>query len=95
MLTGRLQALPLQDPRTTLKGLVDELDQAQQQAFFREREQGSATGRGFTRTGDTLMSAHFPPFRNADPGRRQQRVMLSSISWATYESLLADLADQS
>ena len=45
VLTTRLQTLPLQDPRTTLKGLVDELDQAQQQTFFAqqvgERSNGS------------------------------------------------------
>ena len=37
VLTSRLQNLPLQDPRTTLKGLVDELDQAQQQTFFAQQ----------------------------------------------------------
>ena len=37
VLTARLQTLPLQDPRTTLKALVDELDQVQQQAFFAPR----------------------------------------------------------
>lgn len=43
-LTARLRTLPLQDPRTTFKGLVDELDQAQQQAFFAERGGELATG---------------------------------------------------
>jgi hypothetical protein len=33
-LTERLGTLPLQDTRITLKALVDELDQVQQQAFF-------------------------------------------------------------
>jgi len=33
-LTERLGTLPLQDTRLTLKALVDELDQVQQQAFF-------------------------------------------------------------
>jgi hypothetical protein len=41
MLTARLQTLPLHDPRTTLKGLVDELDQVQQQAFFAQRQAGA------------------------------------------------------
>jgi P-loop Domain of unknown function (DUF2791) len=36
-LHARLQTLPLQDPRATLKALVDELDQVQQQAFFAQR----------------------------------------------------------
>ena len=34
LLRNRLNALPLQDTRVTLKGLIDELDQAQQEAFF-------------------------------------------------------------
>jgi hypothetical protein len=34
LLTKRLAHLPLQDTRTTLKALVDELDQVQQQRFF-------------------------------------------------------------
>ena len=37
-LTARLQTLPLHDPRATLKALVDELDQVQQQAFFAQRQ---------------------------------------------------------
>ena len=41
VLTARLQTLPLHDPRTTLKALVDELDQIQQQAFFAQRQAGS------------------------------------------------------
>jgi hypothetical protein len=42
-LTARLQTLPLHDPRATLKALVDELDQVQQQAFFAQRQ---VTGEG-------------------------------------------------
>jgi len=34
LLTTRLAMLPLHDPRATLKALVDELDQVQQQTFF-------------------------------------------------------------
>lgn len=34
LLTTRLATLPLHDPRVTLKALVDELDQVQQQTFF-------------------------------------------------------------
>jgi hypothetical protein len=34
LLTTRLATLPLHDPRGTLKALVDELDQVQQQTFF-------------------------------------------------------------
>lgn len=34
LLTTRLATLPLHDPRLTLKALVDELDQVQQQTFF-------------------------------------------------------------
>jgi len=34
LLTTRLATLPLHDPRSTLKALVDELDQVQQQVFF-------------------------------------------------------------
>lgn len=34
LLHSRLNALPLQDTRVTLKGLIDELDQVQQEAFF-------------------------------------------------------------
>lgn len=34
LLHHRLNALPLQDTRVTLKGLIDELDQVQQEAFF-------------------------------------------------------------
>ena len=34
LLHDRLNALPLQDTRVTLKGLIDELDQVQQEAFF-------------------------------------------------------------
>ena len=34
LLTVRLATLPLHDPRLTLKALVDELDQVQQQTFF-------------------------------------------------------------
>jgi len=41
VLTARLQTLPLHDPRTTLKTLVDELDQVQQEAFFAQRQAGS------------------------------------------------------
>jgi hypothetical protein len=41
VLTARLQTLPLHDPRTTLKALVDELDQVQQQAFFAQRQAGA------------------------------------------------------
>jgi len=40
LLTARLQTLPLHDPRATLKALVDELDQVQQQAFFAQRQAG-------------------------------------------------------
>jgi bacteriophage exclusion system BrxC/D-like protein len=40
VLTARLQTLPLHDPRATLKALVDELDQVQQQAFFAQRQAG-------------------------------------------------------
>jgi hypothetical protein len=40
ILTERLQTLPLHDPRATLKALVDELDQVQQQAFFVQRQVG-------------------------------------------------------
>jgi hypothetical protein len=40
VLTERLQTLPLHDPRATLKALVDELDQVQQQAFFAQRQAG-------------------------------------------------------
>ena len=38
VLTARLQTLLLHDPRATLKALVDELDQVQQQAFFAQRQ---------------------------------------------------------
>src|SRR5262245_9560341 len=38
ILTARLQTLPLHDPRATLKALVDELDQVQQQVFFTQRQ---------------------------------------------------------
>ena len=41
VLTARLQTLPLHDPRATLKALVDELDQVQQQAFFAQRQMGT------------------------------------------------------
>ena len=41
VLTARLQTLPLHDPRATLKALVDELDQVQQQAFFAQRQAGA------------------------------------------------------
>jgi hypothetical protein len=34
LLHDRLNTLPLQDTRVTLKGLIDELDQVQQEAFF-------------------------------------------------------------
>jgi hypothetical protein len=34
LLHNRLSALPLQDTRVTLKGLIDELDRVQQEAFF-------------------------------------------------------------
>lgn len=37
LLTARLSALPLQDLRLTLKALVDELDQIQQQVWFAQR----------------------------------------------------------
>jgi hypothetical protein len=37
VLTARLQTLPLHEPRATFKALVDELDQAQQQAFFAQQ----------------------------------------------------------
>ena len=40
VLTARLQTLPLHDPRTTLKTLVDEVDQVQQQAFFARQQTG-------------------------------------------------------
>src|SRR5262249_25326360 len=40
VLTTRLQTLPVHDPRTTLKALVDELDQVQQQAFFAQQQAG-------------------------------------------------------
>lgn len=40
VLTARLRTLPLHDPRATLKALVDELDQVQQQAFFAPRQAG-------------------------------------------------------
>jgi len=41
LLTTRLATLPLHDPRSTLKALVDELDQVQQQTFF---AQGDGVG---------------------------------------------------
>jgi bacteriophage exclusion system BrxC/D-like protein len=41
MLAARLQMLPLHDPRATLKALVDELDQVQQQAFFAQQQMRS------------------------------------------------------
>jgi P-loop Domain of unknown function (DUF2791) len=41
LLTARLATLPLHDPRLTLKALVDELDQVQQQTFF---AQGAGVG---------------------------------------------------
>ena len=41
LLTTRLATLPLHDPRLTLKALVDELDQVQQQTFF---AQGAGVG---------------------------------------------------
>lgn len=41
LLTQRLTHLPLQDTRTTLKALVDELDQVQQQRFFVETSRNS------------------------------------------------------
>jgi hypothetical protein len=40
VLTTRLQTLPLHDLRMTLKALVDELDQVQQQAFFAQQQVG-------------------------------------------------------
>jgi hypothetical protein len=40
VLTARLQTLPLHEPRATLKALVDELDQVQQQRFFAQRQVG-------------------------------------------------------
>jgi hypothetical protein len=43
-LTTRLRTLPSHDSRATLKGLVDELDHAQQQVFFAARDGASATG---------------------------------------------------
>jgi len=39
-LTARRQTLPLHDPRATLKALVDELDQVQQQVFFAQQRAG-------------------------------------------------------
>ena len=42
LLHKRLETLPLQDTRVTLKGLVDELDQVEQQMFF-ERVEGETT----------------------------------------------------
>ena len=45
MLITRLQALPLQDLRATFKGLVDELDQVQQQTFFAQRSGGDTESR--------------------------------------------------
>jgi P-loop Domain of unknown function (DUF2791) len=38
VLMARLRTLPLHDPRATLKALVDELDQVQQQVFFAQRQ---------------------------------------------------------
>jgi hypothetical protein len=37
LLTALLPTLPLQDPRTTFKALVDELDQVHQQEWFAQR----------------------------------------------------------
>ena len=37
VLTERLRTLPIEDTRSTLKALVDELDQVEQQAFFAQR----------------------------------------------------------
>jgi hypothetical protein len=37
LLSARLLTLPLQDPRSTFKALVDELDQVHQQAWFAQR----------------------------------------------------------
>ena len=37
LLTAHLHTLPLQDPRSTFKALVDELDQVQQQEWFAQR----------------------------------------------------------
>jgi hypothetical protein len=37
LLTARLPTLPLQDPRSTFKSLVDELDQVHQQEWFAQR----------------------------------------------------------
>lgn len=39
----RLETLPLQDTRLTLKGLVDELDQVEQQVFFERWFEGQTT----------------------------------------------------
>ena len=40
LLTARLPTLPLQDPRSTFKALVDELDQVHQQVWFAQRSEG-------------------------------------------------------
>ncbi|MGH8065754.1 MAG: BREX system ATP-binding domain-containing protein [Candidatus Entotheonellia bacterium] len=40
LLTAHLSTLPLQDPRSTFKALVDELDQVHQQAWFAQRSRG-------------------------------------------------------
>jgi hypothetical protein len=46
VLTERLRTLPLEDTRSTLKALVDELDQTEQQTFFAQRFEN----RGLNRT---------------------------------------------
>jgi hypothetical protein len=40
LLTARLPTLPLQEPRSTFKALVDELDQVHQQVWFAQRSEG-------------------------------------------------------
>jgi hypothetical protein len=37
LLTAHLHTLPLQDPRSMFKALVDEIDQVHQQAWFAQR----------------------------------------------------------
>jgi hypothetical protein len=44
LLHKRLETLPLQDTRLTLKGLVDELDQVEQQVFFKRWFEGQNLG---------------------------------------------------
>jgi hypothetical protein len=46
VLTARLGALRLQEPRFVLKALVEELDQVQQHAFFAQRFESREAARG-------------------------------------------------